>query len=167
MRNNFISSSDNLKAGRWWTLVTSCFSHEDSMHILFNGFTFYFMAPAVLSILGNVGFLGLYLGSGIVSSLAGIAWRNYDKAHSQPAGSHGASGSIYAVISFFACLAPTTTFLLFGIVPMPAWAFVTGIFLYDGYSALNHMRARTDTAGHIGGLLSGIGFYIAKRLRIL
>lgn len=45
-----------------WTVVTSCFSHESSMHILFNGFTYYFMAPLVLSILGNVGFLGLYLG---------------------------------------------------------------------------------------------------------
>lgn len=45
-----------------YTLLTSCFSHEDSMHLFFNGFTFYFMAPHVLGILGNVSFLGLYLG---------------------------------------------------------------------------------------------------------
>ena len=32
------------------------------MHLFFNGFTFYFMAPHVLGILGNVSFLGLYLG---------------------------------------------------------------------------------------------------------
>ncbi len=45
-----------------YTLLTSCFSHEDAMHLAFNGFTFYFMAPHVLGILGNVSFLGLYLG---------------------------------------------------------------------------------------------------------
>ncbi|KAI0370250.1 hypothetical protein BV20DRAFT_944427 [Pilatotrama ljubarskyi] len=166
MMQNFVSSSENLRGGRWWTLVTCCFSHEDTMHLLFNGFTYYFMAPLVLSLLGNVGFLGLYLGGGIVSSLAGIAWRNYNPQHSPRAGSHGASGAIYSVISFFACVAPTATFALFGIIPLPAWAFVTGIFLYDGYSAINDKRVGTDTAGHIGGLLAGIGYFVAKRLRI-
>ncbi|KAI0356608.1 hypothetical protein OH77DRAFT_1423549 [Trametes cingulata] len=166
MRRNFVSASENLRAGRWWTLVTSCFSHEQPMHLLFNGFTFYFMAPTVLSILGNVGFLGLYLGGGIVSSLAGIAWREYNPKRAQRAGAHGASGAIYSVISFFTCVAPTATFALFGIIPLPAWALVTGIFLYDGYSALHDTRSETDTAGHIGGLLAGMGYYVAKRLRI-
>ncbi len=32
------------------------------MHLFFNGFTFFYMAPLVLSILGNFSFLGLYLG---------------------------------------------------------------------------------------------------------
>ncbi|KAI0721848.1 hypothetical protein C8T65DRAFT_704928 [Cerioporus squamosus] len=168
MRKHFIATSSSLSLDRCYTLLTSCFSHEDSMHLLFNGFTFYFMAPHVLGMLGNVSFLGLYLGGGIVASLAGIAWRNYTQRSGQPqrSGAHGASGAIYSVISFFACVAPNSTFLLFGIVPMPAWAMVTGIFLYDGYSAVNHQRSGTDTAGHIGGLLAGIGYFIARRFRI-
>ncbi|TBU32095.1 rhomboid-domain-containing protein [Dichomitus squalens] len=165
MRNHFIASADNIKAGRWYTLLTACFSHADTSHILFNGFTFYFVAPLVISILGNAGFLSLYLGGGIVSSLAGIAWRNY-KQGNQPSGSHGASGAIYSVISFFACVAPTATFYLFGVLPLPAWGVVTGIFLWDGYSAMNEHRLGTDTAGHIGGLLAGIGYFIAKRFRV-
>ncbi|OJT13556.1 hypothetical protein TRAPUB_9910 [Trametes pubescens] len=80
---------------------------------------------------------------GITSSFAGIAWRNYQSPRAGPASSHGASGAIYSVISFFACVAPTATFALFGIIPLPAWAFVTGIFLYDGYSAVN---AKVSTA---------------------
>ncbi|RPD61898.1 hypothetical protein L226DRAFT_613256 [Lentinus tigrinus ALCF2SS1-7] len=168
MRKHFIATASSLSLDRCYTLLTSCFSHEDSMHLLFNGFTFYFMAPHVLGILGNVSFLGLYLGGGIVSSLVGIAWRNYTQkqGQAQRSGAHGASGAIYSVISFFACMAPNATFLLFGIIPMPAWAMVTGIFLYDGYSAVNHQRAGTDTAGHIGGLLAGIGYFLAKRFRI-
>ncbi|KAI0637835.1 hypothetical protein C8Q77DRAFT_1166074 [Trametes polyzona] len=166
MMQNFVASAENLRNGRWWTLLTCCFSHEDTMHLLFNGFTYYFMAPLVLSILGNVGFLGLYLGGGLVSSFAGIAWREYHQPNTRNAGAHGASGAIYSVISFFACVAPTATFALFGIIPLPAWAFVTGIFVYDGYSAVKDKRAGTDTAGHIGGLLAGIGYFVAKRLRI-
>jgi hypothetical protein len=46
------------------------------------------------------------------------------------------SAAIYAIVSFFACLQPTTTFLIFGVIPCPAWAWVSGIFLFDGYSAL-------------------------------
>ncbi|KAI0751388.1 hypothetical protein C8Q80DRAFT_1309134 [Daedaleopsis nitida] len=168
MRHNFVSSAENLEAGRWYTLLTACFSHEDLMHIFFNTFTFYYMAPTVLAIIGNVSFLGLYLGGGIFSSLAGIAWRNYslNSGQAQMSGSHGASGAIYSIISFYACGSPQTMFLLFGIIPLPAWAFVTGIFLYDGYSAVNQQRSKTDTAGHIGGLLAGIGYFVARRFRI-
>ena len=121
---------------------------------------------------------------GIVSSVAAIAWRNLTNPNALT-GSHGASGAIYAVTSFFACVAPNATFALFGVIPLPAWAFVSGIFLWDGYNALvpsvsthpdhppfssnlicSTQGGRTDHAGHIGGLLSGIGFFIAKRLRI-
>ena len=48
------------------TLITSAFSHESVGHILFNGFTFYFVAPSVLGILGNTAFLCLYLGGELV-----------------------------------------------------------------------------------------------------
>ncbi len=83
-------------------------------------------------------------------------------------------------------MAPRATFLLFGIVPMPAWAFVGGVFLFDSYSAMSEMvrnlstallnsrlihrylqRKGTDTAGHVGGLLAGIGYYLLRaRFRI-
>lgn len=132
------------------------------------------MAPAVLGILGNVGFLGLYLGGvfsvtvllhaapylpecaltrtslhtgGILSSLAGIAWRRYSQSGT-PSGALGASGAIYSVVSFFACAAPTTTFYFFGVLPIPAWAFVTGIFLWDGYHAVNQAVSLAVSVRH-------------------
>lgn len=40
------------------------------------------------------------------------------------------------MISFFACVAPKAQFALFGIIPLPAWLFVTGVFLMDGYESL-------------------------------
>ena len=38
-----------------------------------NLFTYYFMAPPVLAALGNVGFLGLYLGGTSVSRISHVA----------------------------------------------------------------------------------------------
>ncbi|OBZ77108.1 Presenilins-associated rhomboid-like protein, mitochondrial [Grifola frondosa] len=81
MRNNFTVSWTNVKSGRIWTLLTSCISHEDLMHAIFNVMGFYFMAPPVISLLGNVGFLALYLGSGLVSSLTSLYWHTSVKNH--------------------------------------------------------------------------------------
>lgn len=68
MSKNFTVSMRNLKEGRLWTLVTSCFSHEGTGHLLMNCVGLYFIAPAVIGFVGNVGFLSLYLFSaGIVS----------------------------------------------------------------------------------------------------
>ena len=46
------------------------------------------------------------------------------------------AGAIYAVISFMACIAPKAKFLVFGIVPVPAWGCVTGLFAYDLFNAI-------------------------------
>jgi hypothetical protein len=46
-----------------WTLVTSTFSHSQLEHAFVNCLTFYFLAPTALTVLGNVQFLALYLGS--------------------------------------------------------------------------------------------------------
>ncbi|KAF7800017.1 hypothetical protein EIP86_011260 [Pleurotus ostreatoroseus] len=144
--------------------LTSCFSHELTGHLLLNAFSFYFMAPPVLGALGNVGFLGLYLGGGIVSSFVSLWWNN-DMKHTHYS-SHGASGALYSVITFFACAAPRTTFYLFAVVPMPAWLCVSGLFLYDAYSSVYERGGSTDTAGHVGGVLAGAAYFLAKALRI-
>lgn len=47
------------------------------------------------------------------------------------------TAAIYSIVSFLACVAPRMTFQLYGIIPIPAWLAVTGIFAYDTYSAIN------------------------------
>lgn len=93
--------------------------------------------------------------------------------------------AIYSVVSFLACVAPRMTFQLYGIIPIPAWLAVTGIFAYDTYSAINDkvnivpnqfrllsmltsslQQKGTDTAGHVAGMLAGIGYFLVRRFRI-
>lgn len=96
-------------------------------------------------------------------------------------------GAIYAIISYFACRQPFATFFLFAIVPIPAWAFVPGILLYDVYemTASNKVRIKTmfvwlyglyifwmlqtsrvDTASHVGGIFAGIAYFLSRRAGI-
>ena len=90
-----------------WTLVTACFSHRDWAHILFNGFTFFFMAQPVLNMLGSRQFIFLYLGGinlffrlalseisislgGLVSCITGMTYAEWMGKNDYA--SHGASG---------------------------------------------------------------------------
>ena len=45
-------------------------------------------------------------------------------------------GAIYALASFFAFAAPNARFLLFFVVPMPAWACIGAIACFDVYNAV-------------------------------
>ncbi|KDR74534.1 hypothetical protein GALMADRAFT_250548 [Galerina marginata CBS 339.88] len=164
MQENFTNSWKNISSGRIWTPLASCFSHRDWSHILLNGFTFFFMAPPVLQMLGSRQFIFLYFGGGLVSSFASTTYAKWVGKNDYA--SHGASGAIYSVVSLLACIAPTLTFQLYGIIPVPAWLAVSGFFAYDLYSTMSNKNGTTDTVGHIGGILAGIGYFFIRRFRV-
>ncbi|KAF8901747.1 hypothetical protein CPB84DRAFT_1777327 [Gymnopilus junonius] len=164
MERNFLNSWKNLTSGRIWTPLTACFSHQDWSHILLNGFTFYFMAPVVLEMLGSRQFIFLYMGGGLVASFASMTYAQLTGKYNHA--SHGASGAIYSVVSLLACAAPKLTFQLYGIIPVPAWLAVAGLFSYDLYSTLSAKNGTTDTVGHIGGMIAGIGYFLMRRFRV-
>ncbi|KAF7301446.1 TKL/TKL-ccin protein kinase [Mycena indigotica] len=168
LQKNFYLSWKNLEAGRVWTLVTSMFTHSmtDISHILFNGFTFYFMAPMTMSILGNRQFLLLYIGGGIAADLWAMAYKKLFQNGRDPY-TVGASAAIYSMMSFLACAAPRMTILVYGIIPVPIWLAVTGLFTYESSRTASDKGGTTDTLGHIGGMLAGAGYFLARRFRVL
>ncbi|KAF8485020.1 hypothetical protein DFH94DRAFT_717713 [Russula ochroleuca] len=157
LQDNFLNSYENLRRGRFWTLVTSSFSHADPGHALLNGLTFWFLAPVALRVLGNAQFLVLYLGSGAFASLSSLAWNKQPNYNS-----HGASGAVYALASFFAFAAPNARFLLFFVVPMPAWACIGAIACFDAYNAVTRRFSTLDSAGHVGGLTAGALYWLLR-----
>ncbi|KAF8313488.1 rhomboid-domain-containing protein, partial [Clavulina sp. PMI_390] len=163
MFKNFTTSWENLRQGIW-TLLTSAFSHNSTGHVLMNLMTFYFFAPMGAAVLGNVPFLGLYLGGAIASSVISILWNQRWK-QGRPLPSHGASGGINAVLAFFACAFPRATIYLFFIVPLPAWAAIGGLIGWDFYSAVVQRKgSMVDSAGHLGGALGGALFFLRWRM---
>lgn len=163
-----------------WCLLTSAFSHEGTGHLAFNMITLFFMAPPVLAMLGNVGFLSLYLFS-VCSSFAllpklrrisrslilcttGLVRINFfsplqplrdakpllrssctfsnpptlssfkDLTANSAVPFQGASGATYGTIAFFAAAMPRATFLLFFVVPVPAWVSNHNLFRHSSGS---------------------------------
>ncbi|KAF8342025.1 uncharacterized protein EI90DRAFT_2904405, partial [Cantharellus anzutake] len=165
MLKHFTVSWDNFKQECIWTLITSCFSQSSATHALMNGLTFYFMAPAVLDLLGNARFLGLYLGGGLIASAVSLAWNHLTSGNPNYR-SHGASGAILSTVAFFACAFPRTQFLVFFIVPVPAWACITGLFAWDLYSTVVRRQGSTvDSAGHVGGIVAGVLYCLRLRYK--
>ncbi|GAA5858174.1 hypothetical protein JCM1840_001071 [Sporobolomyces johnsonii] len=159
LHQNFTVSWQNVSQGRIWTLITCAFLHEGTGHLLVNMASLFFMAPPVMAVLGNVGFLSLYLMSGLVASAFSLAF-NYFVTKNPHYSACGASGATYGSIAFFACMFPTTSFLLFFVVPVPAWLCVSGIFAWDLYGAMTRRGGMVDSAGHVGGITAGILFFL-------
>ncbi|WVR05439.1 hypothetical protein IAU60_002455 [Kwoniella sp. DSM 27419] len=161
LQKNFVLNEANVFSGRVWTLITSAFSHMSGSHIFVNCLGLYFLAPAAASIMGSSAFLGLYLGAGIFSSLTSLTYHRLKKDRWY--GSEGASGAIYACLSFYGATFPQSTVLMFFVIPMPVWAAISGIFAWDFYSALFRPNSGTDSAGHLGGIIYGLGAAMALR----
>lgn len=167
MMRHFTSGEPQLLAGRWWTLLTSCFSHQDTMHWGVNMLTFALTAPAIVPIIGAPSLVSLYVGAGLASSFTSIVWpyivdpivhgERSSLARRRYTYSQGASGSVYAILSAFTMMRPSSTIYLFFAIPMPAWACIGGLFAWEWYNAhFPSPRSHTDSVGHVGGLLAGV-----------
>ena len=76
--------------GEWWRLLTCTFLHIGVIHLLLNMWVLATGGPIVERMVGNVGFLLLYLISGLGGSLAALLW-------SPNVVAAGASGAVFGV----------------------------------------------------------------------
>jgi len=169
MMRNFTSGEQQLREGRWWTLLTYCVSQQHWWHLAFNMFTFVFTAPALLPAVGGTRLLQLYFGAGAFSALTSAVWPHVvgpmlpNQAavrRRQYAVTQGASGSVFAIVAAIACAQPRMPFYLFYVVPIPAWLCVGGIAAWELHAAsFPRPGSFTDSVGHVGGMLAGVLFW--------
>ncbi|KAK9896287.1 rhomboid-domain-containing protein [Cystobasidium minutum MCA 4210] len=160
MMQNFAASWANLV--RPWTVITSCFSHMDTSHILVNLFSFYFMGQAAMSILSVSQFASLYMLAGLAGNAVQMLWHPVQGTgyNRQPAFALGASGAISGVLSFYAMAFPHHKLILFFVIPAPAWLAVSGIIAYDMYTAIAKPNGGIAAAAHLGGAGAGILYFL-------
>lgn len=184
MNNHFTVSWHNaFTKKRWWSLLLSAFSHQEKMHFIMNMIVFNSFAPSVIQSIGPHNFLGLYLFSGICSSLSHVSFNHYAlpfiKKQQETSfldhfftpnprytydqiSSLGASGAIMGINTLFACLYPTSIIQMGMFLPLPAWLAMSLYTTLDIYRTATMTNGRIDTAGHVGGALSGLAFYLMK-----
>lgn len=161
MARNFLVSWTALGEGRWWTLVTSVFSHFAVLHIFLNMYVFRGFGAVLEQALGRTRYLLFYLAAGVVASLCHSLVSAF--VLGQPGlPALGASGAISGVVLLFALLFPRQRLLFFGIIPTPAiWGAVLFVGL-DLWGLVEQTRGGSMPIGygaHLGGALAGGAYY--------
>jgi membrane associated rhomboid family serine protease len=122
-----------------WTLLTYGFLHDgpslespglpySPLHLLFNMLTLWFFGREVEAITGRAEFVRFYLVSIVI---AGLAWVTAAQFGGQAGRLVGASGGVMAVLAAFIWYFPRQTVLIYGVLPVPAWALGILYFFSD------------------------------------
>ncbi|MFC1858608.1 rhomboid family intramembrane serine protease [Thermodesulfobacteriota bacterium] len=140
----------------WWRLLTCTFLHIGIIHLLFNMWVLWDVGNLVERLVGNVGFVVLYLVSGLIGSLASVFWNPFVVGA-------GASGAVFgvcgALIAFLAWGSSIPTEVL-GKLRNSVLAFLAYNLLFGlGQEGI-------DMAAHIGGLAAGFICGVAMRQRL-
>ncbi|KAJ3230717.1 hypothetical protein HDU81_004287 [Chytriomyces hyalinus] len=178
MHDNFYSNWSSLEAGRWWTTLTSMFSHNTVLHFGLNMLVFHSFANTVMHIIGTSRFIVFYLAAGAMSSVAHLMYSRYIEPAMKKnqyslfsptfkdTSSHGASGAISASLMLFALTYPFTPIRLFFFVEVPAIVGIGGYVAYDLYLATAGQQGVVDSAAHVGGAAFGVLYWFFAYLSL-
>lgn len=156
MAAHFLVSLEAVTSGRVWTLLTSCFSHVDANHLLFNGIALWVFGRSVELVVGPRRLLGLYLVGGILASIGHVAF-GLAAGSDNPA--LGASGSVMAIGVVYGALFPRQTLLIGFIIPMPAALAVALFIVLDLLGLFGAGLSNIAHAAHLGGAAYGFGWW--------
>lgn len=159
MAENFLVSRLHLEAGRWWTLLTAAFSHNNFAHLLLNMFVLYGFGRVIEDRWGPRRFSVFYFGAAIVSSAAHPLFQYFGWPMSFGL---GASGAIAGVFTCFALYYPRATILFMMLIPVRAWYLAVLGSAYDLWGLIEQRSgggAHVGYAAHLAGALCGV-FYV-------
>ena len=161
MMNNFTTSWSLLEEGRFWTLLTSAFSHEMLFHIFINMFVLNSFGTLLERVLGSMSFIKFYLIAAVLSSLSHCAVSAF-LIQDPSIAAVGASGAVAGVILVFSLLFPWEKILLFAIIPLPAIVGALGFIAIDIWGLVSQTKGGGLPIGHgahLGGAFTGILYY--------
>ncbi len=142
-----------------WQVFTSAWLHDwqGASHVAFNMLALFFFGRAAESHLGRGGYLKLYIGGALLCSLIYTGYA-YLTGNFMPA--LGASGAVYAVLVWVACMNPRGTVYMMMIIPMPMWMAV-GVFIV-GMEVVTLAQNASDAGaavGHLSGAAWGLLYF--------
>ncbi|EOZ96801.1 Rhomboid family protein [Indibacter alkaliphilus LW1] len=149
--------------GQWDRFILSGFIHKDSMHLLFNMFTFFFFGRVIEMFLtyrlgfglGIVTYIFFYISAIVIADIP-----TYLKHHNNSYyRALGASGGVAATVFASIILMPLSDICLFGIVCLPGFALGIMFLLYSVFKAKKGDDGINHDA-HLYGALFGIAFIL-------
>jgi membrane associated rhomboid family serine protease len=161
MLENFTVSWTLLEQGRYWTLLTSVFSHNMLMHILINMLVLQSFGTIMAAVLGTRRFLAFYLVAGMVASFS-HAFVSAFIVGNPDIPAVGASGAIAGLVLVFSLMFPREKILLFFIIPLPAMVGALAFIGLDIWGLIAQAEGGGLPIGHgahLGGAFTGILYY--------
>jgi membrane associated rhomboid family serine protease len=145
----WVLSADNLEL---WMFLSYAFLHISWSHLLCNMLALLVFGPNVNRRLGQVGYLGFYLGGAVASAVGFLIWGGQAMV--------GASGAVGAVMGAYLVLLPTLrlrVFLLVGTAEVSSLYFVAVFFLFNVVMMIVSSRGVEPVAyeAHVAGILFG------------
>lgn len=146
-------NSGAVKSGEKIRILSSGFLHVDTAHLFLNMLTLYFFADVIISALGSLSFLLIYMISLFLGNILSYFFHKDEYDYNAVGASGAVSGIIYAAI----LLHPEMSMYLFFIpIPIPAYVFGIGYMLYSIYG----MKRRIGNIGHDAHFGGAVGGYI-------
>jgi len=149
-----------------WQLLTYGFLHDWTgyAHLFFNMFAVWMFGSQLERYWGPGRYLYFYLVA-IVS--AGLTQLVVTTLLGQGFETVGASGAVFGLLLGYAMYFPRQRVLIFFVVPMPAWAFVTLYGAAELYMGVTGTQAGVAHFAHLGGMLGGWLVILGWRRRAL
>lgn len=149
-----------------WQLGTYMFLHGNFMHLFLNMYALLIFGVPVEQAWGSRRFLIFYLFTGIGAGITILSLNTFLGGINYSMATIGASGAVFGLLLAFGMLFPDAEILLFFILPIKAKFLV---FLYGGielYSLIaSSGQSPISHAGHLGGILFGIIYFLIIRKR--
>jgi rhomboid-like protein len=140
--------------------VLNVFSHVQYEHLLANMMMLVLVGPVCHDLVGRGIFMGTYVASGAVGTLASLYWANLGRGN---IGAHsvGASAAIWGIAALY-CLLTDQERVKIPYLKDVEFAFwpkmLFGAFVVmEIHTALRGRRSTMDHASHFGGMLVGMG----------
>ncbi|MBN1495169.1 MAG: rhomboid family intramembrane serine protease [Spirochaetes bacterium] len=164
----YFGLSPALALGRYyiWQLFTYMFLHGGFLHLFLNMYALLIFGIPVEQAWGGRRFLIYYLFTGIGAGITILTINTILGGIDYPIPTIGASGAVFGLLLAFGMLFPNAEILLFFIIPMKAKFLVILYGSIELYSLIaSGAQSPVSHAGHLGGLLFGIIYFLIVRKR--
>ena len=141
-----------IRDGRFWTVFTSAFLHDDAGHLLFDGIGLWIFAKLVEDALGTARFLAFTFLAIVLPHLVFLA---VESAAPHGRLAVGASGLVMASVAFATLRDPRSPHSLFGLVPVQTWHLAVLYVVLDLIGQAQGI-GRIDLATRMAGLALGL-----------
>jgi membrane associated rhomboid family serine protease len=137
-----------------WQLITSAFMHDPKnyAHIALNMFALWMFGGDVERVMGSRAFAWLYGASILTGSIVQLIVVSMNTSDGIGP-TLGASGGVFGVLLAFGMMFPRRRVLIYGVIPMPAWAMVAGYGAIELTQGVFGTQQGVAHFAHLGGML--------------